>query len=294
MNNRFNESTIIASIFYNRSLWHLLLKDAIESFINKRNDIIKSFRLFVCTHQGDHITIIIEPVRISQLLQLEKDFLSNINNYITQHQSITNLLEYPLPSFFMDYPNNSVWLDIDKHLVLSEEPQKIAQEQISEAIIGAFEEIEFSIENTYTFLIYMQLSIIRAIFIDIKEAHEKSIELLNSLAKQEKVKENNEITIDKGYNYEEIKLSIENNEEALLEIIKDIWSTNYGLELKWLATWISYCKSIVNKSNFELFFINLTDLIYDHVGLRNTNLAFLSTKIILNSFNKLSRELMNT
>jgi len=289
-----NHSNITVSIFYSRSAWHDLIASAIKPFIyneqNKNTDM--TYYIYLCTNQGEHVTVVLQRDKENKL---EQKFIKYIEKFISKNKSTTKAIEYPLPGFFMDYPNNSVWADIDNLYTFSpiECPSNIRY-NLSQILIDALGDSEIETETIYTFLIYMQLGIIKSAYPAIKTARNGAIILLKYLSENEYIKQ--EVTIEsQEYDYEDIKLSFENNKEILLEIIDDIWNAEgYQAELKWVELWVNSCRQIFKNSDLNKSFIYLNDLVHDHIGLGNKNLPGLSSKLILSSFIQLSKSLLNS
>ncbi len=279
---------MVVSIYYNRSSWHDLITNVIQPFIRQEQDNLEAYYFYFGTSQGDHVTFAARPQDNTDNFQ--KRFSILLEQFLLSRPSASKVISYPLQSFFMDYPNNSFHFNKNKLIAYSENTivSDLIKHHISKSIIDAFGSEEVDNESIYTFIIYMQLGIIRAANSTFKQALESSIQIENYLKNQE-VWENNEIereTIE--YDQEDFKLLFDNNKEMLVEIIGQIWAeTNYSSELSWLETWEFNCKQSINEFGFERSFVLLTELICEHLGLNGKKLPYLSSKLILNSFKHL-------
>lgn len=276
---------MVVSIYYNRSSCHDLITNVIKPFIRQEQGNLETYFIYLGTSQGDHLTFAAKPMDNNNFQQR---FSILIEQFLLASPSASKVIEYPLQSFFMDYPNNSFLFNKNKLIGHSQNNivSDLIKHQISKSIIDVFGNEEIDNESIYTFIIYMQLGIIRAANSTIKQAHASSIHIKNYLENQEDL-EKNEMEIETiEYDHEDFKLLFDSNKEMLVEIIEQIWTdTNYSSELTWLETWVLNCKQSINEFGVAQSFVTLSELICEHVGLNGKKLPHLSSKLVLNSFN---------
>jgi hypothetical protein len=154
--------------------------------------------------------------------------------------------------------------------------------QLSLAFASAIGNDEADYEDKYTFLIYIHLGIIKATGSSIKKARAIVSDLLIYIGQHANARDEKD--------YGDIKLLFENNTDILLEIVKEIWDTDtFSKELKWMETWLDYCKYFLKDSAFNESFIQISKLAYDQTGLNNKS-SFV--KYLLSAFNQVAKNIL--
>lgn len=189
----------------------------------------------------------------------------------------------------MDHPNNSVrFYQTNESTFFNSIAYKDSEDmrwQISQALLEAFGSEEIDLASIYTFISYMQIGILKAAYPDIKLAQAKSTDLicyLNELKDLEEVE--TDIRGEKDNQY--FKQLFEENQDILLEIVRDIWEPGGAdSELKWMEVWEAACKNFLTGVDFKSSFILLSNLVYEQIGfMHNKNSVRLSLKLISASF----------
>ena len=263
------EDTILTIFYDHRSLGGLITH-CIKPFINKSLDegTLLKYYIYIGTLTGDHITVSFKPHYLEKKLSIEAE------RYLCINPSQKHDLHISDNGLF-EYPSNSVWFNIDHPYFFIDNKNSIdIDQQISYLIIDALGNVEIDLEAIYTFVIYMQLGIIKAAYPVINDAYkgvEVLLEHLNFLQNSSNTSEKNNSLFD-------------TNEEILKEIIKEIWYEN-SLEVVWLNIWISTCEKVLTREKFDHAFVLLSEIIYEHTGLNKKNMVDLSRQMLLVSIN---------
>ncbi|RYY36115.1 MAG: hypothetical protein EOP46_07630 [Sphingobacteriaceae bacterium] len=248
-------------------------------FIKQRfKAAIISYSVYLSTLQGDHLVI---SFNISvNPEEFTNQFNTFIGNFIARYPSKTLPPAYPLDSLFMDYPNNRLYFGIEKKLVL---PPGAIQYGITSAIISGLAVNDMDEGARFTFILYMQLAVIKAKYNDMNDA-------CNAIAQiSEYVLAHNPGTAPTAalpQQYAEIQQQLyDSNNNILQEIITDIWNTeNYSPELLWLEDWISVCRELTKAHDIIQPFLTISRSIFEQMGLSDTHLQYLLLNIYYKSF----------
>jgi len=301
MNDKLDQAWIRGQVFYNKISWDFLIANAIEPFLCHEKDNIKTFYLQFCNEPITNIKITIKPSIDGEKMNLENRFLDYMDEFLLNNPSESQNLGYRF------YPNNSAWVDqFDDDVFYVKNDVyvnlDVMRNEISRAMI-IFKEHEINNESIYTFVLYMQLAIIRAIFpsadkvkVGIDDIIEflKSDKYVESVSKKFDLLQNRVVRIKKPNdlsaknNEKMLNQMFRHNADILSEIIEEVWSVNEVSDLIWLNDWVTCCAESYNSLHFGEFFVIASRLIYEHVGLENKKLLPLSTKLIMNAFNQIA------
>lgn len=277
----YNPSFIVA-IFYNQNQWHLLVNKCIKPILKQLKDKnqIAGFFLFTQKIKGDHIKLIINPSKENKINF--KAIKNKIEIFIKEHPSQVATNRGKIETFFMDFPNNSVLkLNLNTQQYQGIDKMELRQE-ISKLIIIALAAEEICMESQLTFILYMQLGLIKSIFPTVEETI-NSIHLLNnfeniSIEVKDDTDEINEAEFEKCFQ----NLFIE-NKDVLNEIINDIWNINTEATF-WMADWIHYCQNKIAEIGFENLYYQSSSILISHLGLPSSQKLTQSfTTLISNS-----------
>ncbi|MBB6503022.1 hypothetical protein [Pedobacter cryoconitis] len=257
---------IVISIFYNSANWHVLLELLIKPFLNQ-NHLIKSFHIYLSTFRGDHIKLVI--ISLSNKTNIEETLSDLVRGFLLSHPSQEINIIYPLPGFFLNYSNNSF---IIEQKLFNSYPVEITEYgydmrcEISKALAKVFGSEIIDIDEIFTFITYMQIAIIKSMYEDLNIAKIKIKSLINYLIDNNRMINHSVegINITENLSYRDIFLY---NQQDLSEIIKDVWDENeYDNSLKWIIDWEESCRSLISENDINNKFMQLTRLIYEHVG----------------------------
>jgi hypothetical protein len=272
-----DNSIIKIFIFYDKSSWHTLLTGLIKSFLHQENIHIHNYSVYLSIYRGDHVIIVIEPVTNKQKL-LHK-FTLSATQFLKEKPSVCKKTKYPIKDFFMDYPTNTVFSDIENP-VLKEINKKNIEDiegHFSDTLISALSTEEIDVEVICTFLIYIQAGIIKALYPQINNAVKNIVELLQEIELYWiKSDEKTATEYHDALNYHSL---FENNDSIILEIIDDVWKVATP-ELDWLNKWVSVCQLYLHKNDFKDSFIFFSNIAFKHSGLVNPVLPIVSANAI--------------
>lgn len=279
---------MVASIFYNQVGWHELLSGFISPYIQQNQNNILHWHLSLSTYRGEHVTLIIEPKQNNA--QLEEDFKKKADDFLTNFPSPMKVIEYPLNGFFMDYHSNTVEYNIDVPYSTAYNPGMLAvKQQLSAIILHALGGQEIDTESIFSFIVYLQLGIIKAGFTSAKTARVNTLKLVLHLTTQDDGDSN-----DKGSEEETQRFIdlFEYNKDIFVEIVEDIWNKEkYDAELNWMEQWESACKEYLQNSEFHIAFMLLSQIAYEQVGLNGGKILLNASKQILKIFNQVTKKM---
>lgn len=261
---------IIVSVFYNKRSWHTFINRFVVPFIKENQECWPnlSFLMHLGSNYGEHIKL---TFRVDQTCMIDFDKLmrTSIIAFIENNPSDDKKMIYPLGNYFANYPNNSLWYNP------SIDDLTIVQAEISKAMLGAFgSDDEIDDENLVTFLVYMQLVVIRTYYPDlsivrqiIPQLKDVASEVIGS-------------TYSPGSN--DLSGTARDNELILADIIRFVWEAFPYNELIWLKDWSLMCKNLIhNEAYFNLQFIQWSRLICQHIDDLNTNQLEVSLNLII-------------
>lgn len=271
-----NTQTLIClNIFYAMCSWHFLLNKLIKDLIKNKALAINSFSLYLSHDRGDHLQIILESTNEYEFLKL--NLTEAVESFLITNPSERTITRSNVQSFFMDYYNNTFWFE--KYEAESTMKKKLhpIDAQISKTLINALTTEEIDNELILTFALYMQISLIKAVFGTLENCKEKLAEIIYNI----------DINISE-YKVWELKDNKEPTglSSSLIEIVNDIWQDQfYDESTEWLKDWIEYFKLHFSNHSFDRSFMSITQKIYLHLGLEVTNkYIHLIYKEILTSF----------
>jgi len=272
---------IVITVYYRQSNWHSLLQ-----FIHPhlKRHIKSNVRDWYCielgNHQGDYVRFVIySSGNRENLVNL---FSEKIKNYLEDHPSDTVEAVYPLRSYFMDYPNNSVWIDHNRSFKFNYAFQNLngVHMQISKILIIASENEPITFESICTVFVYMQLGIISAFCPHIDEAA-TMVNALIPIEAPASLPSTNVIEQKDAINdlFEQL---FKENIDILMEMVNDVWQRGDSEnELLWITDWKNVVKNAVGDSDMHAALFKLSELIYKQmIFLENTHLPQLSLRLI--------------
>lgn len=257
------------SIFYNQNEWHILINEFIKPSLKKLLDdqVIETYALFLDRDKGAHIKVILKPTSSDFNDEI---FTGKLGIFLESRPSETVFLEFPLTSLFLDFENNSFyrdWYTADK---LQKESLMLPvkgwiQHEISKAIANVAEADDLSMATIYTFIVYMQLGILRASFPALADALQEVKKLAHTFPgrfEDDDEIEDNTLEYERGFN-----LLFEHNADLLDEIVFEIWFADTAKSLPWLFEWQNACQEIAAQMRFNEQYFIIASVIFKQVGL---------------------------
>jgi hypothetical protein len=265
------ENNIAVSIFYSQIKWNELINKAIVPFLNTKyiSRTLKFYSIYFSKNQGENILIILRFVDDNKKFI---DFVTNyFKEYILINPSPNILLEYPLETFFINYPNNSIIINGVK---IPHFPFEEAEIGVTSALIS-LSKTNIGFEEILTLALYLQLGFIKAKYDNYYDAYKGVLEIEKYLEEENLfINENtylsNDILIYDGFG---------ENAAVIDQIILDVWmSKNGNDEFEWLNKWKIMSQNLLKRNEFPSTFIQINNQIFNHLGI-NCN-WLLSTLLI--------------
>jgi hypothetical protein len=280
---------MIVSIFYNQEWWHKLLADVIKPFIESERGELKYWYVSLNTNRGEHITVAFDA-ESSNAEVIKNKFLTQVNAYLSNSPSAIKEINYPLEGIFMDYPNNSIELDIDTPINLSDNSMIAVRQQFSEIVLEVGSSRVMDIESIFAFIIYLQLGIIKAGYSNSKRARMASLKLLLFLNTQEGGATDANST-EASNNIPFIQI-FDVNKDLIGEIVEDIWrGGEQDADLKWMENWELICRQFSAGREFHEAFVLLSRICYEQLGLYGGNIQNIASKQLLKIFNQAAKSM---
>ncbi len=260
--NIFEKKPIVLRMYYAQESWHKFINLFLIEYLNKievRN-AVENWNISFSTHLGTHIKLVLY-CSVPDLLKFKKDLKKEVRDFLSTHPSKTVNVEPSLNSFFIDFPNNSIWYDKDPERYLSTNlATHSAQFIISKCILDGLCCDEISDEDLFSFMVYM-------IFVLLK-SYRLSLSEVSSII---------QLTIDNMKNFSR-PFHILNNElytnfdaenrDCLSDIFEEVWAADiFKDELCWLNSWVSYCENNVLKVEPVVSFCYLCEILRSQLGL---------------------------
>jgi len=272
MNDRLNNQWVRGSIYYDKTSWPRLLKDCIFPFI-KKNKLIELHFVHLSFWPRDHIDLTLKTIDKDNK-RLESQFLDFMDRFLLENPSTTTDLYYKF------YPNNTAWnnqyYETDFYSFNTAGVSNL-RVKISNAlqVFGNVEIIDHS--KFFSFIVYLQLGIFKAYYPIQSDAQTIVTDLLRLLG------EANEKTKNPKLKYIITSDDILNeNKSILTEMTEEIWSDlSKNKNLTWLFAWINECSNFSRKTNFQKKFTLISQVIYEHVGIRK-----ISNLVMMHSFHE--------
>ncbi len=286
-----NYKSIVLAIFYSQKEWHFLVNRCIKPFIKElvEQNEVERFYLFVEKNKGEHISLVLLS---SSLQEINHDYVRNrirtfIQDFPSKDLSVA-ARPFPLQTFFMDYPNNSV-CSLPQFAIkflqeIKSHPNRSQiRYNVSKSISEAFIQDEFTIEALYSFVIYIQLGVIKAYYPDMDNP-DLVLERLRNAFPVHFDNEREEEESDDAEFANRFKLLFEHNRDLLEEITGEIWSGNSSSSLSWFTTWESDCISMASKIGFEEHYFQALAIVFNHLGFpSNAMMTQFTLNLISNS-----------
>lgn len=150
------------SVFYTCERWTEILQYLDGVFRDAHSSYqLHSFLLLLSHERGDHIrlSLKLKPGGRNGWLV---NFVESLGNFISINPSPQNNGVYPIKTFFMDFPNNSIQYNTFPDIIGKDQCSKSLQRILSRLVIEFFKNQQINFESRLTFLIYLQLGIVKS------------------------------------------------------------------------------------------------------------------------------------
>lgn len=159
------------SIFYAKNDWHKLIRLLIEPIIS--NTIfeiqLQYYSIYLSQKQGEHISIFLKLTTSSEYVDLKSLVSSEIASFLVRRPSLDAPLFFDKNDFFMNFPNNTFYFDLEK--VPSEnfeilEFGQISQirKTISSLIINTLLIDKMDDHRLFSFALYFHIELAKVLF----------------------------------------------------------------------------------------------------------------------------------
>lgn len=268
------------SVFYNQEQWQELMANMIKPFIESERGDLMHWYVSLNTSRGEHITVAFDPENSTS----KAKFLPLASSYLSLSPSAIKEISYPLDGLFMDYPNNSIQLDIDMHINQGDKSIASLRRKFSEILLVIGSSWEMDMESIFTFIVYLQLGIIKAGYDNSKRARMAGLKLLLFLNTQDGGGATDETMTENPNNMPFIRI-FDINKNLIGEIIEDIWSgREQDQELQWMEEWEAACHPFFADREFHQAFVLLSRVCYEQLGLYGGNIQNLASRQLLKIF----------
>ena len=274
----------ICTVFYSKKNWKNFF-----SFVT--NDLIhgvykgklNGFFIFLGRKRGEHVTICLN---LREKNNITNPALQNYLQKFLQNNCSENVSEDRFnDQIFCNYPNNSVLIHegsfSSKTDCLHREMLNIRR-FVSEIMLKEFCFDDVTPELVYTLLLYFQLGIVKAAFIDLSSAKEALLNLQKNMQKNASSVYEAEVGVRLEQGFFD---AMSSNKEIILAIIDDFWGSEEDMrEDDWIVTWIDNCNMVLNYLNFNDAFVFINKIIFEHLGLEQIILKKFLNCVVLKVF----------
>lgn len=265
------------SVFYNKESWHTLINDCLLPITTtlKGERSIEMFFLHFSKQQGDHIRVSILLNR-ENLDKVRELIQRKVATFISALPSITAPIQYPLPTIFTNFTNNTINFNIYKIYPLEVDifaykdvinVRELITKCVTEALLN--EKIEE--ESIFTFALYMQVSMIKAHFLTKEDSLVALREILNNSLYNSELKE--QIVADR-----KILDLYSENKELLGDIFREVWEENK--DSKWLTHWIEKNQELISAFGFHVTYATLSHIVFEHICYKEPAGLYITSSLI--------------
>jgi hypothetical protein len=275
-------------IFYNQSDWHYLLEKLSSSIIKDVRYNLDDFRIYLSCNRGDHINIVfqLDKNNMYGVSFLEK----SIRRYLHEKPSLDKKLDMPpVTKLFMDYHNNSFWIEEQDAMGYLSDSLKDIKHELSKCILDALRDDEVDTGSLLSLIIYLQVGFINSFFTEIEVANRLLIATLSKIF----IKESDVVQLSEENRMARETVcfasSLEVPREIIVEIIFSIWNQNeFSEDIRWMKTWNKACRAFAKDKDFQRSYLEIVSIINKHLGLTVSNEAVAEPLIlIVDGFNSL-------
>ena len=263
------------SIFIPRQKWHLLIVHCIFPLITElqAKHLITIYILYFNYQQGDNIRLAIsaKPNSISVATKIIDESIKSYLKETPVNQVPGNM---PISGFFMDMPYHSLHYNMFCRPPEGEFQEIDIRYRISYCLINSITDDPIDYAHLFSFLLYMQASILEAFW-------QKETSLMDSL-KNILISEDESLS---AHELESLNLKcneIYNRNLKILEvIINDVWQNTPSDDLRWLTIWkdsiLNYAKK---EPDFEIVYRKVSFLIMQQLNSFEINFQYITSKLL--------------
>ena len=268
-------------LFYRQADWHILLREAVKPLLQL--ELMKGivFSIYFSRFQGDRVVLLLNKPEQSSEIQL---LIRLFRSYIINKPSFTEPIQYPLDGFFMDYPNNSVFTDINDNRKSEKESDetRLLRMRLAESILKFFK-IE-DISDIDTIAICMHLGAISGIYTNLPDA----VKMAETIS----LSNNRNTAYDNFEHGKVIDSAFEENADEIFCLIHNIWTVNFEkTELEWLTSWVCECRQYFSNSDKSLIYV--TRMVYESLGFEDSRLTECYIKNVMKMLSRFKTDSLN-
>lgn len=257
-------SPVSFSIYYSRQAWPTLLKNCLAPLIQEleTTGICSQYTLSFSEEQGEHLRFVLHLQ--STYLHKIPFYQSTIEAFLSAHP--TKMMVKPLPlqdTFFLDLPNNSVYINIFKPdspytTQLNSDQTALIRKEISALMLNTFTDLIFDEESLFNFYLYLEI-VALAVFgnlLNVTKALQADCEKLADrlpVAKLIRLK-------CEADNF------IKNNLNDLKQVVALIAHGSFTADTKWLVSWLQICRQMTPTIEPISLFKDISMLICRHIN----------------------------
>ena len=155
---------VFISIFYAREKWHELLPVIHDALSNGPGLKLRPahYFIFFSTHRGSSIRLALQYEHPDQKYAYS-EILNEVVAYIDRHPSISQRLQLPVTSFFLDFPNNSIHFNLFNESSIAPGALAQFQELLSQIMLQFFGDHAVDEEGIFTLLVWLQEAILNGL-----------------------------------------------------------------------------------------------------------------------------------
>lgn len=267
------------SVFYNRNKWHQLISNCLLPHLEtvKSKKIINSYYCHFAQDQGEHLRLSVQSELTEADLKLK--VLDNIQKFVKLYPSKTKKVTNH-HYIFCDFDNNLVMSGLfnpykfDKELPGPQDIHAIRQE-ISLQMFQQLANDVIDDDAIFSFALYMQIANTLAVFGTDKDAIYEIKQALTYLNFSLPLKD-------------QVDLECQAN-NIIFENCDDLSILFEQLQVfrkhEWLMNWYNLCEKVTTEqTNKQLIYIDISTILFEHLGKSNRKFSGLLLNIIYRLF----------
>jgi|GEM_PF-3267309 len=277
------------AIYYTRQGWPLLFKSCLLPLIQQLETaaVCNTYALYFSEEQGEHIRLELHlhPTASHKI----PIYQSIIETFLAAHP--TQRADKPLPlidSFFLDLPNNSVYISSFKpHLSHTAQlpPQQgvLIRKEISALMLNTFAETTVNQNSLFNFYLCLEI-IALSVFNDLQEAVNLLQTDCKKLAGHLPPTEVNRLK-------DEASKLIKNNHDDLDQMVILMQYDSSSADTQWLDGWRKTCREVAKTLEPLSLFREISMLICQQINFHHTKWSLLSLMTINNLLTNQNRSI---
>lgn len=258
------------SVFYTQENWDILLRQCVGPFLNELNSSMPSL-VSLNKDRGDNVRLSVYAT-LSDFEALTQKLSSEIGAFIEANPSVRLPSEFPLSTFFLNVPNNTIRYDMYANLIFTEKSNKEENFKLrhflSDCIFSELTNSTIDDETIFSFLLYLLLGAVRSYCPEIRQARQQLKSIMGKL-EQSVIATTPQLNSMSGSEVvQQWNAIFEKNKEILMEICMDVWTEDPRPEaLGWLNRWEKEVLTFVPAdSHLEEILPIIWNMVSDHIG----------------------------